>query len=146
MNSTLVVERLYSVVNQLDEIDKILDNLNSDLSECDSLISDYEHFIENGKLDEIDLNILFNNMQDVLLKRRQIKQNMTIRDCFKRESNKLSHSEQRQFLLSSIGKTVKSLDTEYKNRILTDEDIASLKITNKPAKRRRGRPKKDEVK
>ena len=51
----------------------------------------------------------------------------------------MTGNETRSFLANEIYKTVKKLNSEYKNRVITDEDIKSVL---EPTKRKPGRPKK----
>ena len=49
-----ILENLIKVVSLLDKTDEYLDSLTTRLSKCDSLISDYEHFIENMPIEKVN--------------------------------------------------------------------------------------------
>ena len=52
----------------------------------------------------------------------QINNEHEIENTYNTHKSKLAGKDTRQFLLHEVYKTVKSLGTQYKNRILTDED------------------------
>lgn len=134
-----IIENLIRAVSLLNSTEEYLDGLNDSLSECDSIISDYEHFIESFKVEEVDLKKLFSNMQAVFNKRRQIKNSIALRDNYRNLSNRLNNKTNREFFLQSMKTAQSKLGTKYHNRILKQEDIMNLK---KEIKRGRGRPKK----
>lgn len=138
-----IIENLIQAISILNKTDEYLESLVNRLSECDSLISDYEHFIETTPIEEINLKKLYQDMQNNFIKRRQIKRDMTLNDNYRHLTTRLNNTTNREFLIQSM-KTVQSkLNTKYRNRILSDDDLKNLK-TNEP-KRGRGRPRKNEV-
>lgn len=139
-----IIENLVQAVSILNKTDEYLESLDAGLSECDSLISDYEHFIENIDVDKVDLKQLFLDMQSNFEKRRIIKNNITLRDNYKNLSNRLNNSVNREFLIQNMKNSESKLGTKYHNRILKDDDIKELLLENKP-KAKRGRPSKKEV-
>ena len=81
-------------------------------------------------------------MQNNFVRRRQIKNDMTINDNYKNLTMKLNNSSNRQFLIQNIKNVQSKLGTKYHNRILTDSDIEKLKDFQIVQKKKRGRPKK----
>lgn len=139
-----IIENIIQAVSILNKTDEYLESLVTRLSECDSLISDYEHFIENTSIEEVNLKALYQDMQKNFMKRRIIKNNMAINGSYKNLVAKLNNSTNREFLIQSLKKTQAKFDTEYHNRVLTQEDIEKLKSIELPEKKKRGRPKKVE--
>lgn len=139
-----IIENIIQAVSILNKTDEYLESLVTRLSECDSLISDYEHFIENTSIEEVNLKALYQDMQKNFMKRRIIKNNMAINGSYKNLVAKLNNSTNREFLIQSLKKTQAKLGTEYHNRVLTQEDIEKLKSIELPEKKKRGRPKKVE--
>lgn len=136
-----VIDNIVKAISILNTTDTYLEGLNDSLSKCDSEISDYEHFIENSNIADIDTVQLFKKMQEVFLKRRTVKKDMALRDNYYNLSSRLNNSTNREFLIQNLKNTSNKLDTKYKNRILTEEELNLLTaICKKPAKR--GRPRK----
>lgn len=142
-----VVNNLIQAISILNKTDEYLESLASKLSECDSLISDYEHFIEYTPIEDVDLKKLYSNMRDNFLKRRTIKNDMALRDNYKNLVSRLNNSINREFLIQSMKNAKEKLNTRYRNRVLTDDLIKELMIDNTTQKRRGRPPKnmKDEV-
>lgn len=139
-----VIDNLIQAISILNNMDTYLESLNDGLSECDSLISDYEHFIENTPIEQIDLKKLYTSMQEVFNKRRVIKDNITLRDNYKNLNGRLNNSANREILLQQMKNVQSKLGVKYHNRILTQDEIKQLFI-NMETKRKPGRPKKVEV-
>lgn len=139
-----IIENIIQAVSILNKTDEYLESLVTRLSEYDSLISDYEHFIENTSIEEVNLKALYQDMQKNFMKRRIIKNNMAINSSYKNLVAKLNNSTNREFLIQSLKKTQAKLGTEYHNRVLTQENIEKLKSIELPEKKKRGRPKKVE--
>lgn len=139
-----IIENIIQAVSILNKTDEYLESLVTRLSECDSLISDYEHFIENTSIEEVNLKALYQDMQKNFMKRRIIKNNMAINGSYKNLVAKLNNSTNREFLIQGLKNTQAKLGTEYHNRVLTQEDIEKLKSIELPEKKKRGRTKKVE--
>ena len=139
-----IIENIIQAVSILNKTDEYLESLVTRLSECDSLISDYEHFIENTSIEEVNLKALYQDMQKNFMKRRIIKNNMAINGSYKNLVAKLNNSTNREFLIQGLKNTQAKLGTEYHNRVLTQEDIEKLKSIELPEMKKRGRPKKVE--
>ena len=136
-----IIENLVQAVSILNKTDEYLESLFTKLSECDSLISDYEHFIENTPIEQVNLKKLYLDMQKNFEKRRIVKDDITLKDNFKNLTSRFNNITNREFLIHSM-KTIKSkLGTKYHNRILTEQDIKELLIDTE-TKKGRGRPKK----
>ena len=134
-----IIENLVQAVSILNKTEEYLESLPDRLSECDSLISDYEHLIENNDTSEIDLKKLYNEMKNVLNKRRVVKNNLTLRDNYKNMVVRLNNTTNREFFIQNMKNAQSKLGLKYHNRILTEDEIEQLKI------KKRGRPRKQEV-
>ena len=80
-----IIESLIKAISILNDTDTYLESLDSQLSECDSLRSDFDHLIENGSLDDIDLKKLYLKMQENFSRRRKIKEKVLMRKYWHRE-------------------------------------------------------------
>lgn len=136
-----ILENVIQAVSILNNTETYLEGLTNRLSECDSLISDYEHLIENTDLSTIDMAKLVTNMKKIFEERRRIKKDMSVREYYKNNATKLSNSGSRELLVQGIKTLLPKLDTTYKNRILTDEEVNSLKIGSKPKRGRKPKVK-----
>lgn len=134
-----IIENLVQAVSILNKTEEYLESLPDRLSECDSLISDYEHLIENNDTSEIDLKKLYNEMKNVLNKRRVVKNNLTLRDNYKNMVARLNNTTNREFFIQNMKNAQSKLGLKYHNRILTEDEIEQLKA------KKRGRPRKQEV-
>lgn len=134
-----IIENLVQAVSILNKTEEYLESLPDRLSECDSLISDYEHLIENNDTSEIDLKKLYNEMKNVLNKRRVVKNNLTLRDNYKNMVARLNNTTNREFFIHNMKNAQSKLGLKYHNRILTEDEIEQLKT------KKRGRPRKQEV-
>lgn len=135
-----ILENIIKAVSLLDDIDKYSDSLNDKLSECDSLRADFDHIIENSDLSQVNLNLLFKNMKNNYEKRRKIKNDMSISQHYQQNIEKIKQAGNRQFLVTTVKNYISKLPTNYKYRILTDDEVKELFTKEEPKKR--GRPKK----
>lgn len=138
-----IIDNLIQAISILNKTDEYLESLNDELSKCDSLRSDYEHFIENMEIDKVDLVKLFLSMQEVLKQRRIIKNDMALKENYKSSINRLNNIKNREFLIQDIKNTQSRLGVKYHNRILKEKDVNDLIL--KENKKKRGRPKKEGV-
>ena len=137
-----VVENIIHAISILNKTDEYLDSLNDRLSECDSLNSDLEHLIEFTPIEKVNLKELYSVMQKIYLKRRKIKNDMTINKIYKNNISKLQESGNREILVQYMKTTENKNDNlTYTNRILNDELLKKI-IISEEQKRGRGRPKK----
>ena len=137
-----IIENIIQAVSILNKTDEYLESLTTRLSECDSLVSDYEHFIESTPINEVNLEKLYQDMQNNFMKRRVIKNNMAINDNYKNLTSRLNNIANREFLIQNLKNTQSKIGTKYHNRILKQEDIETLKDFQTVEKKKRGRPKK----
>ncbi len=137
-----IIENIIQAVSILNKTDEYLESLTTRLSECDSLVSDYEHFIESTPINEVNLEKLYQDMQNNFMKRRVIKNNMAINDNYKNLTSRLNNIANREFLIQNLKNTQSKIGTKYHNRILKQEDIEKLKDFQTVEKKKRGRPKK----
>lgn len=138
-----IIENIIQAVSILNKTDEYLESLTTRLSECDSLISDYEHFIESTPIDEVNLEKLYQDMQSNFMKRRIIKSDMFIGNNYKNLTLKLNNSGNRKILIQDLKNVQAKIGTKYHNRILMQEEIEKIKKVNVVEKKKRGRPRKE---
>lgn len=136
-----IIENIIRAVSVLNKTDEYADTLVDKLSECDSLNSDYTHFIENTPVEQVNLKKLYMDMQDNFKMRRKIKKDLSIKQSYNIMSDRLNNSANREMLIQKLKNLNSQLNTTYKNRILTEKQVQDLIIDSKN-KRGRGRPRK----
>lgn len=136
-----IVDSVTNAVSLLNNIEKYMNSLDEALSNCDKLNSDFEHLIENENLEEINLKALFSKMQELYTQRRKIKQDKSLAVYFQNNSMKLNSSSNREFLVQGLKTLENKIDTNYNNRVLSDDDIKVI-MSKETVKKKRGRPRK----
>ena len=144
MRDEILVDKITQAVKILDEIDEMISTQGQELQKIDLELSDLYHFIENNNVTDNTSVKLIERIKELRLKRRSLQREYEIENAYKNNSSKMMGNGTRSFLLNTIKQTVKNLNSEYKNRVLTDEDIEQLQSTEK---KKRGRPpkKKEDV-
>lgn len=121
-----VLEELKSAINTLNKVDEYKDGLVDKLSEQDKKLSDLEHYIEENKLSTNQCYRMIKEIKKQREIRRKIKNDYTILTNYENNINKLINHDNRRLLLEKVYKVNKSLDTKYKNRIYTEEEINEI--------------------
>lgn len=142
MRDEILVDKIIQAVKILDEIDEMISTQGQELQKIDLELSDLYHFIENNNVTDDTSVKLIDRIKYLRLIRRSLQREYEIEKSYKDNSSKMMGTNSRPFLLSTIKQTVKNLNTEYKNRVLTEEDIQNLQTTEK---KKRGRPPKNKV-
>lgn len=140
MRDEIIVNKIIDVVRILDEIDEMITTQSTELQKVDLELSDLYHFIENNDLSKETSLKLIDRIKYLRIVRRTLQREYEIENAYKNNSSKMMGNNTRGLLLTTIKQTVKNLDTEYKNRVLTEEDIK--KLTEETPHKRRGRPPK----
>lgn len=135
-----IIDDIIQAIALLNKTDEYLESLYDRLSKSYSLVSDYEHFIENTPVDEVNLKKLYKDMQSNFIKRRNIKNEITIKDKYEPLIANFNNKTNREFLIQSLKNVQSKLGVKYHNKILTQKDTEELKQIDEV--KRRGRPKK----
>ena len=139
MRNEIILEKINQAVATLNEIDNLIDTQSVELQNVDLKLSDLYHLIENNELGKESSAKIVDDIHDLRVLRRSLHNEHEIEMTYNTHKSKLTGKETRQFLLAEVHKTIKSLSTEYKNRILSDEDVQNYL---EPSKKKRGRPLK----
>ena len=140
MRDELIIEKIKMVVCLLDEIDEMITSQAQSLQAIDYELSDYYHLIENNELSDVASINVVKKIHDLRKQRRSLNNESSIENTYQNQKTKLIGNGTRQFLLNEIYKTVKKLNSEYKNRILTDDTVQEILVQQK---KKVGRPKKE---
>ena len=142
MRDELIVDKIKNAIDVLNEIDNMIQTQSQELQQVDYKLSDLYHLIENNKLsDEASINII-KTIHKLRKQRRSLNNEHELEVVYQNHKSKMTGNDTRQFLMNELYKTNKKLKSEYKNRIYTEEEINQLIMP----KKKRGRPKKVEVK
>ena len=99
----------------------------------------FEKIKSANEIDDKQSIKIIKELQKLRKTRRCLHNEYEIEKTFKDNASKVMGNNTRPMLLAEIGKTVKQINSTYKNRILTDEQINELLSE----KKKRGRPKKE---
>ena len=121
-----VVEEIKNVVEILNKIDDYNNNLANELRELDCKQQDLLHYIESNKINILWCYRMIKEFKTIRETRRKVKNDIELLLKFNEIKTKILSKENRQFLLVEIHKKEKSLDTKYKNRYYTDEELQKI--------------------
>lgn len=121
-----IIKNLTNAITLLDEIETELDNSPAMQSNIDSKLSDIYHYIESNKLNTSQRYRIVGILADLRKERREILNDYELLKTFKNNEAKLCQKDNRKMLLAEIRKKEKQLQTVYKNRIYTEEELKEL--------------------
>ena len=139
MRDEIVYDKIKNAVLLLDEIDDMINTQSYQCQQIDYEMQDWLHYIENNEVDDKQSIKIIKEMQRLRRERRCLHNEYEIEKAFKDNASKVMGNNTRPMLLAEIGKTVKQINSDYKNRVLTDEQINELLSE----KKKRGRPRKE---
>lgn len=139
MRDNEIIDKIKLAISSLDEIDNMMETQSSELQKVDYELSDWYHYIENNEINEQESYKIIQEIKRLRKLRRSLNNEHEIENTYKNHSSKMMGNNTRSFLLVEINKTIKQLDNEYKNRVLTEERINEMLNI----KKKRGRPKKE---
>ena len=135
-----VYKLICDAINIIDEIDNLIATQSITNQKIDQEIQDWLHYIENNELTDSESIIVIKKLKELRIERRSLRNEYEIEKVYKDNSSKMMGNNTRGLLKVEINKIMKQLDSEYKNRVLTDEQI---KQVLEPIKKKVGRPKKE---
>lgn len=140
MRDKLVIEKITNAISILDEIDNMIKTQSEELQKVDYKLSDLYHLIENNDLsDEASINVV-REIHLLRKERRSLNNEHDLEVVYQNQKQKMIGNDSRQFLVTELNKTNKRLNSEYKNRVYTTEQIEQLISP----KKKRGRPRKEQ--
>ena len=122
-----IMAKTKEVIDLLDQIEEYGHSLMPKLSELDSKEQDILHYIEANKINMLTCYNIVKKIKDIRVERRKVKNDRELMDKWHDMKTKLiSNSNNRQFVLQELYKKDKSLQTTYKNRQYSEEDIRNI--------------------
>ena len=140
MRSEQLLDKIKAITSLLDEVEEMKKTQSTELQKIDYELSDWFHLIEHNVLNEKQSFNVIKRIHELRILRRDLKNEYELEQVISIHKNKLIGTDTRQFLLTEMNKTIILINQEYKNRVITDEDIKEI-LNGK--KRKRGRPRKD---
>ena len=141
MRDEIIFDKIKNALALLDEIDDMISSQSYKTQEIDLAIQDWLHYIENNDITDSQGIKIVKELKRLRKERRHLHNEHEIEKVFMNNASKVMGNNTRPLLLAEVGKTMKQLNSEYKNRFLTDEMIEEILSD----KRKRGRPKKEET-
>ena len=142
MRDKIFIDKVKEAIKILDEIDEMIETQPQELQNVDYQLCDLYHYIENENLSNETCVKVIEKIKYLRIIRRTLKNEYSLEKVYKDNSNKMMGNGTREFLLNTLCQTAEKLKTEYKNRVLTEDDFEKLKETTK---KKRGRPRKDAI-
>ena len=122
-----VIEKLAEATKILNEVDSYQSTLADRLSELDTKQQDILHYIEDNKIGMLWCYRLVNELKRVRLERRKIKNDMELTRNYKEmDGRMITGIGNRDQLMVALRKKERSLQTTYKNRQYSDEEIQNI--------------------
>lgn len=121
-----IIYELDNSVKILNKLDDYIDTLIEELSNYDKRTTDLLHYIESNSLNAPQSCKIVKEIKKVRQERRKIKNDMELSRVYKDNINKLINVDSRNILMIKIHKMEKQLESEYQNRVYTQEDIENI--------------------
>lgn len=121
-----IAYELDNSIQILNKVDEYIDTLVEELSNYDKRTTDLLHYIENNNLNAPQSCKIIKEIKKIRQERRKIKNDMELSKVYKDNINKLVNIDSRNMLMTKVHKTEKQLESEYQNRIYTQEDIDNI--------------------
>ena len=121
-----IIYELDNSVKTLNKLDDYIDTLIEELSNYDKRTTDLLHYIESNSLNAPQSCKIVKEIKKVRQERRKIKNDMELSRVYRDNINKLINVDSRNILMTKIHKMEKQLESEYQNRVYTQEDIENI--------------------
>ena len=121
-----VMAQIKEALRLLNSIDEYGSTLVSRLSDLDSKEQDILHYIENNRLNPLWCYNILKKIKNIRMERRKVKNDIELMSKYNDLKNRLSSKDNREFILSQLHIKEKQLNTVYKNRKYSEEDIRDI--------------------
>ena len=123
---TPIVMQILGINEQLADLDNYFNELPSLQSQIDEELSDLLHYIENNDLTPKQSTKMIKLLKQKRMVRRGLCNKKKKKKIYNAHKGKMATDAQRPFFLSEIHKKAKELNSTYKSRQLSDEQIKEL--------------------
>lgn len=121
-----IMAKLTDAIDVLNAIDEYDAALSYKLSELDCKEQDLLHHIEDNKINILWCYNIVKKIKEIRIERRKVKNDMELMSRYNEIKSKMTSKENRQFILVELHKKEKQLQTTYKNRQYSDDDIKAI--------------------
>lgn len=121
-----VKDIVVNIVSLLDELENFENDIPNKQSSIDTKISDLYHLLESEKLKVPQLCRFTKKLKTTLEERRMLKEQTEMMRTLNTHKAKFNNIANRQMLLSELGKMEKQLNSEYKYRVLSEDEINEI--------------------
>lgn len=137
----IFLKTLQDVVQTLETLENIIATNGERQQEVDFKLSDWLHELQNNEnLDDAAMANIAKEIKKLRKERNAIRNENELISEFNKNKQKLFYPEQRQFLISAIQNRNSLLNQDYKNRVVTKEEMSYIEMpfeTQVPKKRGR---------
>lgn len=121
-----IMAKLTDAIDILNAIDEYDAALSYKLSELDCKEQDLLHHIEDNKINILWCYNIVKKIKEIRIERRKVKNDMELMSRYNEIKSKMTSKENRQFILVELHKKEKQLQTTYKNRQYSEDDIKAI--------------------
>lgn len=121
-----VMDKLTKAIDILNEVDEYASTLNDKLSVLDSKEQDLLHYIENNRINMLWCYFMVKEIKTIRVERRKVKNDMELVSRFNDIKTRITSKDNRRFIVAELHKKLKQLNTTYKNRQYTEEDMMNV--------------------
>lgn len=121
-----VMDKLTKAIDILNEVDEYASTLNDKLSVLDSKEQDLLHYIENNRINMLWCYFMVKEIKTIRVERRKVKNDMELVSRFNDIKTRITSKDNRRFIVAELHKKMKQLQTTYKNRQYTEEDMMNV--------------------
>ena len=139
-NDKIFLESLQDVVNALENLENIIATNGERQQEVDYKLSDWLHELQNNEnLDDAAMANIAKEIKKLRKERNSLRNENELINEFNKHKQKLFFPEQRQFLINAIKNRNSLLNQDYKNRVVTKEEMQFIEMPfEKQASKKRG--------
>lgn len=121
-----LLEALTGIIEEIDMMPTTKQNYYEVVHKCDLKRTDLLHILENGTFRSYELVRIANELKAVSKERRVAKENYELIDNFLKGLGNLQSDGGRHMLKEALHRRYREINSEYRNRIYTDEDIERI--------------------
>ena len=121
-----IIAEIKEITDRLDKIDRYISQLPNKLITLEERQLDWLHYIESNKISAFNAYRMSKEIKKIRNDRRKVKQDIEIARKYSEQKNKMVSTENRKFLLEDLYKKRRQLDTTYKNRQYTEEEMQKI--------------------
>ena len=125
----IFLKTLQDVVQTLEALENIIATNSERQQEVDYKLSDWLHELQNNEnLDDAAMANIAKEIKKLRKERNAVRNESELISEYNKNKQKLFYPEQRQFLISAIQNRNSLLNQDYKNRVITKEEMSYIEM------------------